>query len=499
VSAEAPLLSVERLSKDYPGVRALDGVDFSLYEREVHALVGQNGAGKSTLIKILSGAQQKDSGRLLLRGEPVEIRSPQQAIAMGIATIYQELNLVPHLSAAENIFLGREPRTRFGLLDTKRMREEAATLLERLGATQTPVTVPVGKLSMAEQQMVEIAKALSAQVRILIMDEPTSTLNEREVITLFEQVKRLKQSGVSVIYISHRLEEVFQVADRVTVLRDGRVTGGGRVEDLSKRDLISLMVGRHLEEAGAETSEAKGEMALSVRGLRSGERLQGVDLEVRCGEVVGVAGLIGAGQTELALTLFGARRRLGGEVRVFGEAVHFRSPSEAIARGIGLIPEDRKSQGLVLEMAVMHNLSLAGLRAISPLGVIRGRAERQMYDRYVSDLSLVSPHPLQLAKRLSGGNQQKLVLAKWLATRSRILIFQEPTRGVDVAAKVEIHNLIRQLAAQGSALLVISSDLPELLTISHRILVMRKGRIVGELERAGASQEEILHLATGGE
>ncbi|HZP80132.1 MAG TPA: sugar ABC transporter ATP-binding protein [Chthonomonadaceae bacterium] len=494
-----PALEMRHISKQYPGVRALDDVSLTVRKGEVHALLGENGAGKSTLMKILAGAQPRDSGDILINGQPVTIDSPQKAMELGISIIYQEFNLVPYLSAGENIFLGREPRAALpGFVDFKTLYREAQQVIDRLGV-RLDARTPVNRLSVAQQQMVEIAKATSRQAQIIVMDEPSATLTEHELRSLFALIRQLKAEGVSIVYISHRLEEVFEVCDRATILRDGRWIATEDVQDLNRETIIRLMVGRELKEAIPKVSVEPGPPALAVKHLNRAGVLHDISFTVRKGEILGIAGLVGAGRTETARALFGADPIDSGTIELFGEPVKIRSPQDAIRHGIGLVTEDRKQQGLVLGMAVRENNTLAHLDALSTLGFIRRREERQVAEKYRADLGIKTPTIEQTVQNLSGGNQQKLVLAKWLFTGSKVLIFDEPTRGIDVGAKSEIYKLMNELAAQGVAIIMISSELPEVLGMSDRILVMHEGRIAGELSRAEATQEKIMHLATGGE
>ncbi len=490
-------LTMQSITKDYPGVRALDHVHLEVERGEVHALVGENGAGKSTLMKILSGAEHADDGRILLNGEPLEIHSPHDAMAAGIATIYQEFNLVPQLSVAENIFLGQEPQVALGFIDWKRMRSDAESLLRRVGAVVSP-TASVQSLSTAQRQMVEIAKAISMDSRIIVMDEPSATLTETELRMLFEQIRALKQQGVSVIYISHRLQEIFDVADRVTVLRDGKHVATRPVSDVDTPELVRMMVGRELPAEVGGTGAATDEVVLRVENLSRSGVLENISFELRRGEILGVSGLVGAGRTEMARAVFGADRRDSGSIFLDGQGVDIRSPVDAIRHGIGLVTEDRKLQGLILGMAVKDNMTLANLGEVSTLGFIRRREETKAAEELVAKLAIRTPSLMQLARNLSGGNQQKVVLAKWLFTRSRVLIFDEPTRGIDVGSKAEIHELMRELARSGVGIIMISSELPEILKMSDRILVMHEGRIAGELSRQDATQEKVALLATGG-
>ncbi|MBC7286685.1 MAG: sugar ABC transporter ATP-binding protein [Armatimonadetes bacterium] len=488
-------LLVRGVSKKFPGVQALDRVDFELRAGEVHALVGENGAGKSTLVKILTGALARDAGEILVFGERVELRSPREALKAGIAAIFQEFNLVPYLTVAENIFLGREPRRRAGLIDWPRLYRRAREVLAQIAAPIDPRRV-VAELSVAGQQMVEIAKALSVGARILIMDEPSAALTEEDLAALFRRIRSLKAQGVSIVYISHRLSEIFQVADRATVLRDGRVVGQVAVAEVDEPTLVGMMVGRQVRHGVAAPARPPGPPALSARNVSSAGLVRNCSLDVRAGEIVGIAGLVGSGRTELARAIFGAAPRFG-EVRVGGRLLPPNSPRAAISAGLGLLPEDRKLQGLLLQMLVRENITLTNLRAVSAAGFVRRRAEDAAARELIRRLDIRPPEPARRVLHLSGGNQQKVVLAKWLFSRCRVLILDEPTRGVDVGAKAEIHRLMRQLTDEGAAILMISSELPEILSVADRILVMREGRIVGELSREDATEQAIMMLATG--
>lgn len=494
-----PALQMKGITKTYPGVRALNSVDLEVARGEVHALVGENGAGKSTLMKILAGAQPMDSGEIFLNGQQVHITSPQKAMDLGISIIYQEFNLVPYLNAAENIFLGREPRAVLpGFVNFTRMYSEAQKVIDQLGV-RLNVRTPVNRLSVAQQQMVEIAKATSRNAVIIAMDEPSATLTEHELENLFALIRSLKRQGVSIIYISHRLEEIFQIADRVTVLRDGHLVGTKLVSETNRDEIIRMMVGRELgEQIPKQPAEIKLPV-LTVSHLTRKGILDDISFTVRQGEILGIAGLVGAGRTELARAIFGADRIDSGEIRLNGRPVEIRSPRDAIRLGIGLVPEDRKALGLILAMVVRENISLANLDSLTSLGFIRRREERSVATRFIEDLMIKTPSAEQQVQNLSGGNQQKVVLAKWLFTKSRVLIFDEPTRGIDVGSKVEIYHLMNRLAANGVAIIMISSELPEILGMSDRILVMHEGRIAGELSREEATQEKIMWLATGGE
>ena len=496
---------MDQISKHFPGVQALQDVSLRVYPGECLALVGENGAGKSTLMKILSGVYSADSGRILIDGQPVTPHNPHHAQQLGISIIYQEFNLFPNLSVEENIFVGREPGR--GFVRRKELRERANLFLEQLGVSLDPRAI-VRNLSVAQQQMVEIAKALSFNARIVIMDEPTSALTDAEVQSLFRIIESVKARGLGVIFVSHRLEEVFAVCDRITVLRDGRNVGDLIAAQSSPEEVVQLMVGRNIEDLFSK-QEASTAIAphtvLEVRGLsRSGTQqdahkvvLNDINLTVNAGEIVGLAGLVGSGRTELARAVFGADHFDAGEVLIDGRPVSIRTPQQAIKNGIALVPEDRKLQALVLELAVRENISLPNLGRLSSFGFVRRNEERSIAADYIGTLSIRTPSMEQKVVNLSGGNQQKVVLAKWLALRPKILIVDEPTRGIDIGAKAEVHELLSQLAASGVAVLMISSELPEVLGMSDRIYVMREGSIAGELPRAEATQERVMELATG--
>ncbi len=499
-ASPALALEMREMSKSFPGVRALHEVTFTARAGEVHALIGENGAGKSTLMKILAGAQSADAGEIRLHGQTVHLRSPLDAQRHGVAIIYQEFNLVPDLNVAENIFLGREPTFALGLIDRKRLYADAQALIDRLGVP-IEVRAPVRQLSVAHQQIVEIAKALSQRARVLVMDEPTATLTDHEIEHLFEVIRGFRSEGVCIVYISHRLEEVFTLTDRVTVLRDGELVGVEDTASLDRSKLIALMVGRELADTHFEvpvTSEAAPPL-LEVRGLRRQGGSGGLDLTLRKGELLALTGLVGAGRTELARAIFGADPIAAGEVRLDGKPVTIKSPQQAVRLGLGLVPEDRKQLGLVLSMVVRENATLANLDGISRLGFLQRRKERELTKQLARDLAIRTPSIEQLVRNLSGGNQQKVVLAKWLFCDSKVLIFDEPTRGIDVGAKAEIHKLMLDLVARGVGVIMISSELPEVLALASRILVMHEGRIVKELARAEATQELIMHYATGGD
>ena len=495
-----PLLEVRSVSKRFPGVLALENVSLSLAEGEVLAVVGENGAGKSTLMKILAGVQTPDRGEILLNGERAEIDSVRAAQHLGIALIHQELNLADNLSVAANIFLGREPR-RGWFVQRAETETASADVLREMGLDVSPRTL-VGALSIGRQQMVEIAKALSARARILIMDEPTSSLSQHESEALFRVIKDLRRRGVSIIYISHRLGEVKELADRVAVLRDGKNAGELRREEIAHDSLVRLMVGRNFQVPVADRiakPQSRSETAaLEVRGLRTPLYPQhALDFAVARGEIVGVAGLVGAGRTELLRVLFGVDAGRGGEILVHGQARAIRSPRDAIRAGLALVPEDRKEQGVILEMAVSENMSLTALRRDAQAGFLDRARERSLTGEMVQKLGVKTPTQRQLVQFLSGGNQQKVALGKWLALQPGVLLLDEPTRGIDVGAKQEIYKLMEQLAADGVAILFVSSEMEEILRMSERTLVMHQGRLTGELQRNELSEEAVMQLATG--
>ncbi len=490
------LLQMEHIGKVFPGVIALDDVQFELCQGKVHILLGENGAGKSTLMKILSGAYQKTAGRILLEGADIKIKSPGHAQALGISIIYQELNLVPYLSAGENIFLGREPTKIPGVVDFGELYGKAQMLLDGLGVEINAKT-PVAELGIAQQQMVEVAKALSLDARILIMDEPTSSLTEQEIGQLFAAIRKLRDKGVAIVYISHRMEELFEIGDRVTVLRDGRYVGTHKLSDISKDELIQMMVGRQLTQQYPKRSASMGEEVLRVENLTVKGRLNNISFSLRKGEVLGIAGLLGSGRTELARAIFGLERIASGSIHVKKKMRKIRSPQKAIDLGLGFLTEDRKMQGLVMLLSVKENIALPSVARLSRFGVMNTAEETEAAQRFVNDLRIKTPSLEQKVMFLSGGNQQKVVLSKWLCSHAEILIFDEPTRGVDIGAKVEIYELMNELTTKGVAIIMISSELPEILGMSDRILVMAQGTIAGQFLSAEANQEKILHCALG--
>jgi ABC-type sugar transport system ATPase subunit len=491
----SPVLEMRHITKRFPGVLALDDVSFTCHRGQVHALVGENGAGKSTLIKVLAGALQPDAGEIVINGERVQFRDPHSAQLHGVNIIYQEFNLLPQLNVVENIFLGRERRGRGGLLARERMRREALALLKRVGLMVDPDT-RVSRLSVSQQQLVEIAKALSQQASIVAMDEPSAVLAGHELEKLFELIRVLKQQGVTIIYISHRLDEVFQIADRVTVLKDGRDMGSSDVTAVSKPQLIRLMVGRTLDESLRPPTSSNHAVVLEVKNLTRQGALHDVSFKLHRGEIVGLAGMVGSGRSLVARALFGADLIDSGEILLEGQPLRLRAPHEAIRAGIALVPEDRKTQGLITKMSVRLNMTLPILNRLQRLGFVIQSRERTLVKDFTAQLSIKTPGLDQEVQYLSGGNQQKVVLAKWLAIRPRVVIMDEPTRGIDVGAKAEVYTIMRNLAEQGTAILMISSELPEIIGLSNRILVMRGGRIVGEVGREERMEEKIVSLAT---
>ena len=493
-----PIVEMKNLNKSFPGVRALSDARFELVAGEVHALMGENGAGKSTLMKVLAGVYQKDTGEIRINGKEVDIPDPRAAQALGIGIIHQELNLMNHLNVAQNIFIGREPRNKFGVIDKQKMRADTQAILDRLHLKLDPGTL-VSELTVAKQQMVEIAKALSFQgTRVLIMDEPTAALNNVEIDDLFRIIGQLKEHGVGIVYISHKMDELKRISDRVTVMRDGQYINTVPTATTSMDTIISMMVGRPLFEGdGPSEPAADNEIVLEVRNLNRGRAIKDVSFTVRKGEILGFAGLMGAGRTEVARAIFGADKIDSGEILVHGNKVSIQSPADAVKHGIGYLSEDRKHFGLATGMSVASNIVLATMkRFLSFNFVLKQSVIRDSGNSFVKQLDIKTPSLEQKVSLLSGGNQQKIVIAKWLVRDSEILFFDEPTRGIDVGAKSEIYKLLNALAQQGRAIVMISSELPEVLRLSNRILVMCEGRITGEVSSADATQEKIMRLAT---
>ncbi|MGY0374266.1 sugar ABC transporter ATP-binding protein [Clostridium sp. JNZ J1-5] len=493
------ILELVDIKKEFPGAKALDGVSINLIPGEIHALVGENGAGKSTLMKILSGIYKPTSGKIFFEGKEIILNNTKEAQELGITIIHQEFSLIPYLNAVDNIFLGREIRKSNGLLDRKLMKEKAQELLKRIDV-DIDLDKTVEELSVAEQQFIEIAKAISVNSKLLILDEPTATLTEGEVKHLFNLMKTLKKNEVTMIFISHHIDEIFQIADRVSVLRDGKWIGTESIDKVTEDSIIHMMVGRELKDTFPKRvcSEGDKEVILEVKNLRN-SKVKGVSFKLYRGEILGISGLVGSGRTEVVRALIGADKVEEKEVYIKGKKVSIRTPNEALQFGIALIPEDRKTQGLVLEASIKNNISLSGLKKIiNKYRFINRGKEINIVDEYVESLDIKTSSIERLVKNLSGGNQQKVVIAKCLNTECEILIFDEPTRGIDVGAKAEIYKLMRQLVNKGISIIMISSELPEILGMSDRILVMRKGEITGEINPKEANQERIMYYATGG-
>ena len=492
---EEYIVKMEHICKTFPGVKALDDVSFNLKPGEVMALLGENGAGKSTLMKILSGVYTKDEGTILIDGKEVPIMNQKVASEKGIAIIHQELNMCHHLTIAENMFLGREP-LKHGLIDTKKMNSDAKELLLKLGVDIDPTTI-TGELQVSKQQMVEIAKALSINAKVLIMDEPTSALTAREIDELFTIIRQLKESGCGIVYISHRLEELAHITDRVTIMRDGHYITSGNFKDFTMDEIIANMVGREIKEKYPHVDCPVGETVFEVKNLNAGRLVRDISFSVRKGELVGIAGLMGAGRTETTRAIFGADQKESGKIFVEGKEVFIRNPKDAIKNGIVLAPEDRKKDGLCIKLPVRENISLPNLDGLTGKNlVINSRKENDISQKAIKDMNIKLPHAEVNAETLSGGNQQKVVVGKWLAGNSKLVMFDEPTRGIDVAAKVEIYHLMNQLKENGIGCLFVSSELPEVIGVADRIIVMCDGRITGELSREEATQEKVLALAT---
>jgi len=490
------LLTMQNISKTFPGVMALDSVDLDLRHGEIHVLLGENGAGKSTLIKILSGAYPKDKGEILINEKRVEIDRPKKAVELGISVIYQEFTLNPFVSVAENIFLGREPTSLLGMINWKKVFNEAAKILERVGMPLDP-RVLVRNLGVAQRQIVEIAKALSLDAAILILDEPTAVLPRSESEKLFSILHALKKERIGIIYISHRLEEIKMIGDRATVLRDGKKIDTVCVNDVETDTIVQMMVGRKLRYESLAKREF-GSEALRVEGLARRGVFEDINFHVRKGEILCFTGLVGAGRTEVAKAIFGAEKLDEGKIFLFGREIMIKSPADAVSLGIAYLSENRQDEGLVLKMSIQTNITLSALQKVSARIMISEKKERREAARFRDELSIHTPSLRQLVKFLSGGNQQKVLIAKWLLTEAKVLIFDEPTRGIDVGTKEEIHQIISGLAEKGVAIIVISSELPEVLKIADRIIVMRGGKIAGEMDHREANQEKIMQLAVGG-
>jgi ABC-type sugar transport system ATPase subunit len=496
MTGTTPALRLEGIVKTFPGVRALDGVSFSVLPGEVHALMGENGAGKSTLMKVLGGIYQPDEGKIIVSEQPVVMTSPLQAKSKGIVFIHQELSLAEELTVAENIYLGELPRKSFGRVDWQKLHEQTNRILEMLKVGFDART-RVGDLSIANQQMVEIARALTVEAKAVIFDEPTASLTDAEKVVLFDVIDNLKAEGVGIIYISHRMEEIFRITDRISVLRDGQYRGTLNTAETSEDEITQLMIGRKLDLSRNAVHHELGDVALQVRGLSCGSLFRDISFEVRKGEVVGFYGLVGAGRTEIAETLFGLREPSSGAIFLNGEETAIHSPADAIAKGISLVPEDRKTQGLVLGMNCRDNMTLPQVDDLKAGPFVAEGAEIAIFDQYRDRLDIRTPGWKQLAGNLSGGNQQKIVIGKWLSMHPSVLIVDEPTRGIDVGSKSEIHNLIRELASQGYAVIVISSEMPEVLHVSDRIVAMYSGEIIRTFTSEEVTEDNLIQAISG--
>ena len=493
---QTPALRLEGIVKTFPAVRALDDVHFDVFPGEVHALLGENGAGKSTLMKVLAGMHQPDGGQIFIEEKPVHLSNPLEAKRQGVVLIHQELSLASQMSAAENIFLGELPRKRFGFVDWQTLFAKAGEILQRLNCDFGPET-RVEDLSIAKQQMVEIARALTVQAKAVIFDEPTASLTDQEKMVLFDIIRDLKSQGVGIVYISHRMEEIFTISDRISVLRDGSYRGTLATAETNEDEVTQLMIGRSLDYSRNQEAVEPGEVALEVKGLSCGKLFREVSFKVHAGEVLGLYGLVGAGRTEIAETLFGLRKPTAGEVLLDGTAARVSSPRDAIDQGMALVPESRKEQGLVLGMNCRDNMTLPQIDDLTAGPFVSNGGEIAIYDQYRDRLEIKSPSWRQMVGNLSGGNQQKIVIGKWLAVRPRVLIVDEPTRGIDVGSKAEIHNLLRELAQQGYAIIVISSEMPEVLHVSDRILAMYHGRVMREFTAAEVNEDNLIQAISG--
>ncbi|TRD23219.1 sugar ABC transporter ATP-binding protein [Palleronia caenipelagi] len=496
MTEQTPVLRLENIVKTFPGVRALDGVSFTVLPGEVHALMGENGAGKSTLMNVLGGIYQPDEGQIIVSEQPAVMTSPLEAKARGIMFIHQELSLAEELSVAENVYLGELPKKRFGLVDWDTLYARTDAILERLKVGFDART-RVGDLSIANQQMVEIARALTVDAKAVIFDEPTASLTDAEKVVLFEVIADLQRDGVGIIYISHRMEEIFKITDRISVLRDGSYRGTLHTRDTDEEAVTQLMIGRKLDLSRSESTHELGDVALEVRGLSCGHLFEDVSFHVRRGEVLGFYGLVGAGRTEIAETLFGLRDPSAGTILLDGQEIRIHSPVDAIERGISLVPEDRKGQGLVLGMNCRDNMTLPQVSDLTAGPFVSDGAEVAIFDQYRDKLDIRTPGWRQLVGNLSGGNQQKIVIGKWLSMHPNVLIVDEPTRGIDVGSKSEIHNLIRELAAQGYAVIVISSEMPEVLRVSDRIVAMYSGRVMRTFTSDDVTEDNLIQAISG--
>ena len=492
------MIQMSGISKSFSGNQVLNDVSFELANGEIHALMGENGAGKSTLMKILSGIHHKDSGHIRVDGEEHTFKTIKDSERCGIHVIHQELNILPDLSVAENLFLGKELTYGFGIMKRAEMRRQAHDLLCKLGLDIDPKT-RAGDLSVGKQQLVEIAKAIASDAKYIVMDEPTAALTDREIQTLFETVRELKNKGISFVYISHRMEEIFAICDRITILRDGQYAGVRDIPKTSFDEIVAMMVGRELGERFPERQHCIGDTKLSVNNLCANHVFENVSFELRKGEVLVLAGLMGAGRTEVAQTLFGARKANSGSIAIDGQAVKIHNPIQAMQHKIGFVTEDRKTEGLLLDFSIQDNIMLTNFDKTCRMGITQPTSENQFVQKFIDQLAIRTTNAHLPVKSLSGGNQQKVVLAKWLGTEPDILILDEPTRGVDIGAKKEIYTIINQLAEAGVAILMISSELPEVIGMADRVLVMHEGRITGEVNKSNMTQENIMHYATGGD
>lgn len=492
------ILEMKGIMKSFPGVKALDGAFLDLYEGEVHAFLGENGAGKSTLMKILTGVYSMDEGEIIYNGKSVKFRTPKEAQEDGISIIYQEFNLLPHLTVSDNIFITREFQNIRGVINKEKQKSEALKIMDSLGLTISPDD-KVMDLSVAEQQMVEIAKALSTKAKILIMDEPTAALTEREIDKLFGVIEDLKSKGVGIIYISHRMEELKIIADRVTIMRDGKYIKTLNYKETTHDELIKLMVGRSMDEQYPPRISEIGEVLLEVKNLSYKKILKDISFNVKSGEILGVAGLMGAGRTEMAKTIFGVYQHDKGEIRLDNKKMEIKNPRDAINNGIAYLTEDRKKDGLLLNLSVEDNIVISNLNCVSEYLIINSKKSTALSERYIDKIKIKTPSKNQEVRNLSGGNQQKVILARWLCQDKKVLMFDEPTRGIDVGAKREVYNLMNELAESGAAIIMISSELPEILGMSDRVMVMNEGKVAGILDIENATQEKIIHYATGGE
>ncbi|MFJ7733716.1 sugar ABC transporter ATP-binding protein [Lysinibacillus sp. NPDC097231] len=493
------MIEMSGISKAFSGNVVLRDVQFSIADGEIHALMGENGAGKSTLMKILTGIYTRDTGEVKVDGQPVVFHSPKEAEALGIAVIHQELNILPDLSVAENLFLGKEKTYgKTGILKTREMNKEATRVLSKLGL-DLDVRQLAGELSVGKQQIIEIAKAIASDAKYIVMDEPTAALTDREITTLFETIRELKEKGISFVYISHRMEEIFAICDRITILRDGQYVGVRTIRDTNFDEIVQMMVGRELGERFPERQATIGNIKMEVKNLSCENVCHDINFTVRKGEVMAIAGLMGAGRTEVAQAIFGYRKKSTGDIFIDGQKVQINNPIQAMNHRIAFVTEDRKSEGLVLDFSIKDNMMLTNLQKISKVGIVNRAKESEICQNYIEQLRIRTSGGEQTAKSLSGGNQQKVVIAKWLGTEPEILILDEPTRGVDIGAKKEIYSIINELAEQGVTIIMISSELPEIIGMADRVLVMHEGKQTAILNKDELTQETIMHYATGGE